>query len=511
MKILTSQQVRDVDRLTTEKFGIPQLTLMENAGTRVVEAIEDSVDDLKNRRVVVLCGKGNNGGDGFVVARQLIDKGCVPRVYLIGSVEDLAGDAAVNFARLGKMGYPPEVISSAVPDVSDAEIIVDAIVGTGLTRPLDGVHAAVIGGISRAADATVVSIDIPSGLVADRAEIIGPAVDADITVTFTALKPCLVFPPASKKAGDIRVVDIGSPEELVSVPEYQLTFITSDDFPEALHHRAEATHKGDYGRVLVVAGSRGKSGAAAMAGQAAMRAGAGLVTVATSESVAPVVAGAMLELMTEYLPETEAGTLANRSIAHLLEGKTVLAIGPGLGTHPETQALVRATVSASKVPVVIDADGLNAFVTHSAELHGDAGRPLVVTPHPGEMSRLIGRDSDYVNANRVAVARDFAVSRQVHVVLKGFRTVIAVPNGDVFINATGNPGMAKGGTGDILTGMIAGVLAQRGLGSFIERLCFAVYLHGLAGDLAADEMGEESLVATDLLRFVGEAWDHVRQ
>ena len=511
MKILTTQQTRQVDRLTTERFGISQLSLMESAGTCVVEAIEDTMDDLKNRIVFIFCGKGNNGGDGFVVARRLLEMGCTPRTYLIGNEQDVTGDAAVNLERFREIGGVVETITSAqeVPDFANADLIVDAIVGTGLTRSLEGVHAAVVDAIANATKGTVVSIDIPSGLAADRSEIIGPAVSADLTVTFTALKPCLVFSPSNTRAGDIRVADIGSPGELLDVPEHQLNLITTDDFPEALHRRSESTHKGDYGRVLVIAGSRGKSGAAAMAGQAALRSGAGLVTVATAASVAPLVAASMLELMTEFLDETD-GSIKPQQISHLTEGKTVLAIGPGLGTHPETQSFVRATVAASKIPTVIDADGLNAFAGHLGELRGDM-RPIVITPHAGEMSRLVNRDAKDINPNRVDVAREFALAHRIYVVLKGSRTVVATPDGTVFINATGNPGMAKGGTGDVLTGMIAGILAQERLGTFTERLCLAVYLHGLAGDIAADEVGEEALIATDLFRFVGEAWDQVRQ
>jgi NAD(P)H-hydrate epimerase len=269
------------------------------------------------------------------------------------------------------------------------------------------------------------------------------------------------------------------------------------------------TNKANYGKVLIVGGSRGKSGAAALAGQAALRSGAGLVTVATPRSVLPVIASSMPELMTEALQETADGTVASQTIWNILEGKTVLAIGPGLTTVPETSAFVRSLVRDLKIPVVIDADAINAFASCVDDLRGN-GSGIIITPHPGEMARLIQRETQYVVANRVDVAQTFALQHNIYVVLKGFRTVVATPDGSVHINPTGNPGMACGGTGDILTGMIAGILGQEHLGSFIERLCLAVYLHGLSGDLAAGELGEEPLVATDLLRFLPKAWSEMR-
>src|SRR5688572_15574596 len=401
MKILTARQVREIDRLTTEKHGISQLTLMENAGIRVTDVIEESVENLSRQEIVILCGKGNNGGDGFVVARHLRDKGGNPRVFLIGRREDVTGDAAVNFDRLTRMGHKPVVISSleSVPlsEIRTADVLVDALLGTGLTRPADGILGRVSATVSDT-DATGIASDVPSGLAADQAEIMGPIIRADITVTLTALKPCLVFPPSHTYAGDVIVVDIGNPAELVDAPEHQLNLITSEDFPEAIHRRREDSHKGDYGKILVFGGSRGKSGAAAMTGQAALRAGAGLVTVATAASVATIVAASMLELMTEGLAETDEGTIANVAVPGLLDGKTVVAIGPGMGTHPETQGFVREIVRSARIPIVVDADGLNAFVGHTNELRGSEGRPIVITPHPGEMARLLGRKIDDVQS-----------------------------------------------------------------------------------------------------------------
>jgi NAD(P)H-hydrate epimerase len=512
MKILSANQLRKIDRMSGDT-----LTLMENAGTRVVEIIEERFENLKDLQIYILCGKGNNGGDGFVVARLLLDRGCFPHVLLFANESEVAGDAATNLQRLKERDEHPTVVLneaqwSEFSGEDEPALIIDALLGTGTTRPVDGLYRAVIETLpDRFTDATVLAIDVPSGLAADSGEVPGVAVRADLTVTFTALKSCLVFPPAHTYAGDVIVADIGNPEELILAREHDLNLITPDEFPEALHRRREDTHKGDYGRVLIVGGSRGKSGAAAMAGQAALRSGAGLVTVASPASSQPLIAASMPELMTEPLEETAAGTLANASIAQLFEDKTVLGLGPGLGTHPETQAMARIALREARIPVVLDADGLNAFVGYVAELRGGPERPVVITPHPGEMARLINQDTAHINRNRIDVARQFAVDQNLYVVLKGFRTVVALPDGQVFINGTGNPGMATGGVGDILTGMLAGILAQKHLGSLSERVLFAVHLHGLAGDLAAEEIGEESLVATDLLYYIGAAWEQVRE
>jgi ADP-dependent NAD(P)H-hydrate dehydratase / NAD(P)H-hydrate epimerase len=497
MKVLTPEQLREVDRLSTEKYGIPSLILMENAGMRVAEVLENHFENLDELTVAILCGKGNNGGDGFVVARQLIQKGCFPFVFLFASEEEVKGDAKTNLKILKALGYPPTVVAGEHDweeeklELLDADIIVDALLGTGARKPVEGLYGTVIGSIAEDfPSATVVAVDVPS-----------PGVQADITVTFSALKPSLVFYPDSEDAGDVILAEIGNPPELLENENYTLNLIEPHELPE----RVADSNKGTYGKVLVIGGSRGKTGAAAMAGQAALRSGAGLVTVATAESVLPIIAISMPELMTAALAETPRGTIANQSIEALLKDKTVVAIGPGVTTDGETSAFVRRIGAECRAQLVIDADGLNALVGFDGDLDG-----AVLTPHPGEMSRLSGKSIEHVVSNRIEVARDFAKARNAYVVLKGYRTVVAAPSGVIYINPTGNPGMATGGTGDILTGMISGILAQEHLGSFIERLCLAVYLHGLSGDLAAQELGEESLVATDLLRFLPKAWENLR-
>jgi ADP-dependent NAD(P)H-hydrate dehydratase / NAD(P)H-hydrate epimerase len=497
MKILTPEQLREVDRLSVEKYGIPNLILMENAGMRVAEVLEDQFENLEQLTVAILCGRGNNGGDGFVVARQLIQKGCFPFVFLFASEEEVKGDAKANLNILKALGYPPTVVQNESDwnkeklELLDADIVVDALLGTGARKPVEGLFGAVIGSIAEDFPrAAVVAVDVPS-----------PGVHADITVTFTALKLSLVLYPDSEDAGDVILADIGNPPELLENENYPLHLIEPHEIPP----RVSDSNKGMYGKVLIIGGSRGKSGAAAMAGQAALRAGAGLVTVATAASVQPMVALSMPELMTVALAETSEGTIANQSVTAHVRDKNVVAIGPGLTTVPETSAFVHRVGSECRTQMIIDADGLNALAGFEGDLGG-----AVLTPHPGEMARLIGKTINFVTSNRIDVATDFAKRRNCYVVLKGHRTVIAAPNGVTYINPTGNPGMATGGTGDILTGIIAGVLAQEQLGSFIERLCLAVYLHGLAGDFAAEELGEESLVATDLLRFLPKAWENLR-
>jgi len=494
MKILTPEQMREVDHLSST----PTLILMENAGMRVTEVIEDRFENLEDLTIAVLCGKGNNGGDGMVVARQLILRGCFPFVFLFAAEEELKGDARINFDILQGLGYPATIIRDEHDwgeekfELLDADVIVDALLGTGARKPIEGLYRTVIESLAEDFPrAEIVAVDVPS-----------PGVQADVTVTFTALKPSLVFYPECEDAGDVIVADIGNPAELLENENYKLYLIQPHELPQ----RAADSNKGTYGRVLIIGGSRGKSGAAAMAGQAALRSGAGLVTVATAESVLPMIATSMPELMTEALAETREGTIANQSVSQIAKNKTVVAVGPGLSTVPETSAFVRRVLSECSAQMVIDADGLNAMVGFDGDLGG-----AVLTPHPGEMARLIEKDVEYVNANRLDVASGFAKNKNAYVVLKGYRTVIAAPDGAMYVNPTGNPGMATGGTGDILTGMIAGILAQEYLGSFIERLCLAVYLHGLAGDLAVEEVGEESLVATDLVRFLPKAWENLRE
>jgi NAD(P)H-hydrate epimerase len=510
MKILTAAQMQRIDRLTTERYGVPSLTLMENAGRGFVEFLEERFSPLGGHRIVILCGRGNNGGDGMVVARLLREQGCRPRVLLLADPQGLKGDARANWERLAASGAPEIAADAAawkriLPEIQGATLLVDALFGTGLTKPLEGFFAEVVRDVNAAFPAAhIVAVDLPSGALADTGELIGECVRADASVTFTAPKVAHVLPPACERVGEWAVKAIGTPAEaLENDPELQLNLTCREDLAWLTHPRQAEAHKGNFGHVLILAGSIGKTGAAAMAAKAALRAGAGLVTVATAKSALPIIASLGMEFMTEPLPETAAGTISLRALDHgrldqLVEGKSVLAVGPGIGTVPETAELVRTVVDQYDAPVVLDADGLTAFAGCMDMLRA-GNRVRVLTPHPGEMARLTGQKAAEILARRVGLAREFARKHQVTLVLKGFRTLTAAPDGQVWVNPTGNPGMATGGTGDVLTGLIAGLLAQYPARPVTDVVAAAVYLHGLAGDLAASELGQVSLIAGDLL------------
>ncbi len=520
MKILTASEMQRVDQLTTERFGVPSLTLMENAGRRVVEFLAARFAPLAEQRMVVLCGKGNNGGDGLVVARLLRGQGLHPRVLLFADPTGLRGDAAANYARLDSSG-PPEIIpdhttwQTIAGSLTNTTLFVDALLGTGLAKPLEGFLLEVVRDINtRFPAARVVAVDLPSGISADSGELIGEHLRADFSVTFTAPKIAHVFPPACERVGEWVVEQIGTPTEaLASDPSLSLNYACPQDVAWIGKPRAAGANKGNFGHVLILAGSVGKTGAAALAARAALRAGAGLVTVATPKSALPIVATLGMEYMTEALPETEKGAISLRALEaghldRLMVGKTVLAVGPGIGAHPETAEFVRTVVNKYSLPLVLDADGLNAFAGHMETFRQDV-RPAgstVFTPHPGEMARLTGKTVGEIQSRRVTVARDFSHQFGVTLVLKGFRTLVASPDGQVWVNPTGNPGMAKGGTGDVLTGLTAGLLAQFPAHPVGEVVAAAVYLHGLAGDLAAAELGQHSMLAGDLVEKIPAAY-----
>ncbi|MGH9863429.1 MAG: NAD(P)H-hydrate dehydratase, partial [Candidatus Acidiferrales bacterium] len=393
----------------------------------------------------------------------------------------------------------------------ECDILVDGLLGTGLAGAAKGMLGQVIADINAGRGYRVLAVDIPSGLPSDSGEPVGEAIQADATVTFTAPKRGHIFPPNCARVGRLAVAPIGSPENLYADdPELFLNLIIARRFRSLAFKRPLTSHKGDFGHVLVVAGSRGKSGAAALAGRAALRMGAGLATVATAASAQPIVASLMPELMTVPLPETDTGSISVHALdyghfAKLAEDKTVVALGPGLTTHPETTQFVRAVVEHCERPLVLDADALNALVGQLDVLRRRRAPQLVLTPHPGEMAHLVGTTSAEVQAQRLELAQKFAQEYGVFVILKGYRTLVATPAGQVFVNYTGNPGMATGGTGDVLTGLVAGALAQWP-DSPTEALCLAVCLHGWAGDLAAGEKGEQALIASDIIEALPQAW-----
>lgn len=516
MKVLTAAEMREVDRLTTKDCRVPSLRLMENAGKSVAEFIQAQLSDWKRRRVIVLCGKGNNGGDGFVCARYLKKMGAGVSVYLIGKARDVKGDAFVNLKRWKSMGKLIVEVPSEKRGFlafQNGDLIVDALLGTGIRGPLEGPLAEVVRAVNEhASGCVVVAVDIPSGLNADTGDAPGPVVVADYTVTFTAPKPGLLLGAGPEHAGHLVVREIGSPQTLIEeIGKGNLRWGEPRDFaPFAVPRRASG-HKGDYGHVLVVAGSVGKSGAAILAGTAALRVGAGLVTVATPEPVLPIVAAHTPEIMTEPLAATVTGTVSERCLegnlfSRILEGKRALAIGPGLTTQAETQSFVRSVVGARETtPILLDADGLNAFAGRGRELAQPKGL-LAVTPHPGEMARLLGCSTQDVQGHRIDVALRAAADWNACVVLKGHQTVIASPDNRAWVNSTGNPGMGTGGTGDVLTGILAGLTAQYGVRSWPAMLAFGVYLHGLAGDIAYAETGRAPLMATDLISCLPRAF-----
>jgi ADP-dependent NAD(P)H-hydrate dehydratase / NAD(P)H-hydrate epimerase len=522
MKILTAAQMQDVDRATTERYGVPSLTLMENAGRTVVKFLYQRFSPLEAQVIVILCGRGNNGGDGMVVARMLRELGVKPNVLLLADPERLRGDAEVNYNRLAQSGLPLTVPDHASWEetkskLGNASLVIDAILGTGLSKPLSGFLLEVARDIPAVfPKSKVVAIDLPTGVAADTGELIGECVRADASVTFTAPKVAHVFPPACEKVGEWIVRPIGTPAEaLESNTEFFLNLLQPNDLEWLVRPRKLEAHKGNFGHVLVIGGSVGKTGAAAMAAKAALRAGAGLATVATPGSALPSIASLSMEIMTEPLPETASGTISLKALKDglldaLVEGKTVLAIGPGLGRDAETMELVREVVNRYNVPVVLDADGLNAFAGCIKTLRAGK-RVRVLTPHPGEMGRLAGERTSEIIAHRLELAREFAREHGVQLVLKGFRTLIASPEGQVWVNPTGNPGMATGGSGDVLTGIAASLLAQYADHSPTEVTAAAVYLHGLAGDIAARELGEASMIAGDILESLPGAYREIKQ
>jgi NAD(P)H-hydrate epimerase len=510
MRVLNAEQMREADRRTIEDIGIPSLVLMENAGRQVVAAMEASFAEALQGRVAVLCGRGNNGGDGFVVARTLTQRGVDVLVLLLASVAEVRGDARVNLDVLGHIGLTVVEVTDAqawelhFSEVSRCDLIVDAIFGTGFRGPVQGMLETVVADVN-GSGIPVVAVDIPSGLSADSHEPPGDSIEASLTVTLAAPKIPLVLPPAERRAGDLVIADIGIPSAVIDELEgSRIELLTRETMRPLIEPRPYDAHKGDFGRVLVVAGSPGKTGAAHLAAMAALRSGVGLVTIATPKSCQPVVAAMAPEYMTEALDESSGGGIDFAALERVLDlTADVIAAGPGIGTSPATSAFIHGLVERSGVPLVLDADALNAFTEDPERLTGRDGVDVIITPHPGEMARLAGVTIEDVQRDRLEIARQFAMTHRVHVVLKGHRTVVANPDGDAFINITGNPGMATGGTGDVLTGMIAAWFGQL---LDAEAACkLGVYLHGLAGDLAEADEGEVAVTSGDLLLRLGDA------
>jgi hydroxyethylthiazole kinase-like uncharacterized protein yjeF len=510
MKIVTAAQMQALDRRTTTEGAVPSLFLMENAGAAVVKILETCFGPLRGKVVTILCGKGNNGGDGLVVARRLSRKQARIHTLTMVPATELRGDPRTMYRRLLASAGRASVRLCPQADrlgavLGSSDLVVDALVGTGLSAAITGPYRDAIEAIN-AAGRPVVSVDIPSGIHADTGSVLGAAVRATLTVTFGLPKLGLYLGAGIDHAGTVHVADIGIPTVFTQAVPSRIEVITYEAARAALPLRRPTDHKGTYGHAAIIAGSVGKTGAAALTGRAALRVGAGLVTVATPSSMNDVLESKLLEVMTAPMPETKARTLARSGLDRLLtfvHDRTAVAIGPGLTTHPETVELVQALVPRLEKPSVLDADALNAVAGRTALLT-ECKVPPILTPHPGEMARLEGKTTPQsINADRIGTAARFAQGRGVILVLKGARTVIAHPDGRVAICPTGNPGMATAGTGDVLTGMIVGLLAQRLSGW--DAACAGTYFHGKAGDLAASTVGMMGMTAADLLGHIPQA------
>jgi len=542
MKVVTARQMQALDRYTIEEIGLPGIVLMENAGRQVVARMLQHFSDLPHRRVNIVCGKGNNGGDGMVVARHLSALGTAVSIFLLADPQSLSGDAKTNAQIAQKLNLAirsilsPEDLQNYRTILLDADILVDALFGTGLTPPVRGLAAEVINLLNEAGKAgkPIVSVDLPSGLSADLAHPVGPHVVASLTVTFALPKLAHVLPPACQAIGKLEIADIGIPEKAVQAVQavqpaqavqsgqavqpgqsaqqenIQLEMIE----PESIRHcwppRSPESHKGTYGHLLVLAGSVGKTGAAYLASQSAARVGTGLVTLGIPESLNAIMEVKLTEVMTYPLPETREKTFsaqATAAIEEMLPRMSALAFGPGVGVNSEVKELIGWIIHHADIPIVLDADGINALAAHASILK-EARQPMVLTPHPKELSRLLRIELKAVLDDRLEICRRAACEFNCYLALKGFRTLVADPQGNVFVNPTGNPGMATGGTGDVLTGVIGGLLAQ-GIPK-IRALQAGVYLHGFSGDLVREQKGEYGLVATDLIEHLPIAIERLR-
>jgi ADP-dependent NAD(P)H-hydrate dehydratase / NAD(P)H-hydrate epimerase len=526
MKILTARQIKEVDISTTARVDVPSLLLMENAAQAIVHSLESWRADLRGLKILIFCGKGNNGGDGMAAARLLHIRGCRPEVCLLADPNELHGDALQNY-KIASLSRIPihlmgEKASSDWPDAwHRSDVVIDGILGTGLRGSATGLAVEAIEWINQQFQGHVLAIDLPSGLDADSGELPGPSVCADTTVTFTAPKLCHVLTPGCVCCGKTWVAPIGTPSFLLETNDFHMELITRSHLSPVILPREIAAHKGSFGRILILAGSRGKCGAAAMAGMAALRSGAGLVKVAVPSGIQSVASSFSPEYMTEGLPETAGGFFSIEAIAPALDlarSHDIIAIGPGIGQAPEVARFLEGVLRESQCPVVLDADAINCIANYPVEIQPENKRILVMTPHPGEMARLTGLNISEIQRDRVRLARSVAMERKIYLVLKGARTINAGPDGRIHINPTGNPGMATAGSGDVLTGMIAAILGQQMLRAsndpmdvteVLRALDTAVYWHGLAGDAASFFGRQQSLTATDLIRLLPETHCHL--
>lgn len=504
MKVLTAAQMQAIDRRTIDEIGIPGVVLMENAGRGVAEEIIRRFSPAGSPRALILAGKGNNGGDGYVIARHLLNKGWDVQTLVLAERDAIKGDAALNLKALenccGRVDFVlgSETLVTDLAAIGEFTVLVDAIFGTGLTKPPQGLYLKAIEWLNQQ-PLPVIAVDIPSGVDASTGRVLSTAVNSALTVSFAFPKVGQVSYPGAGLVGELVTVDIGIPEQVAGQASTNFLLIDAAEGRHLLPARSRDGHKGTFGHLLVVAGSTGKGGAAVMAAESGLRGGAGLVTLACPQSIQPILASQLTEVMTVPLADSEGeiGLLSYDDLLTLIVGKQALAIGPGLGLGEEARGLIRRLVQASDLPMVIDADGLTALCGHMHILDRQVDQQIVLTPHPGEMARLTGLSVDEIQENRFVVARDFAVRHRVVLVLKGARTLTASPDGSVHINNSGHAGLASGGMGDVLTGLIGSLLAQ-GLAA-MDAATLGVYLHGVAADRLLTTFGDAGLLATDVM------------
>lgn len=512
--IVTSAQMRLIDELAIKKYGIPSLDLMETAGSRVANHIIDNICErsLTGKRIAILCGPGNNGGDGYVVARHLGAAGARVEIFSVVALSKLNGDAKVNADRVAKSGISVwEVEEDAQPvDLSVYHVIVDALFGTGFHGAIDGVAARLIQA-ANASGVTIIAIDTPSGLGHDRGQYAEPAIRAAHTLTLGAVKLGQLLWPGRKLVGELDIIDIGIPSQTFRELDVKTFLMTSEFVRSTLPARPPEAHKGTFGKVLIIGGSAGLTGAIVLAANASMRSGVGLTYAAVPESLVDVVDAGAIETVTRALPEVGGKrVLARRALGEcvrLSDQVDAIAIGPGLSIHHETQVLVRRLIQRLAQPAVIDADGLNACARDTSCLEGERHAQLILTPHVGEMARLLGASNEEIAGDRQTAATEAARRFKAIIVMKGAPTFVADPDGFVYLNPTGNSGMASGGVGDVLTGIIVSLLAQGC--QPLDAALLGTYLHGLAGDMAADSVGQRSLVASDLVDALPDAFLHI--
>lgn len=506
MKIVTAHTMQELDRRAIEEYGIPGRDLMEQAGRGCAEHILAAYGNRRGKRAIILAGKGNNGGDGYVIARHLLEKEWQVLVIILAEQEHIHGEALTNLVLLPEeiLSFCPnegELTEKHADDLQTADVLIDALLGTGLRSDLHGVYLEAVELIN-AAPGKVVAVDIPTGIHGTTGRILGQAVRANMTVTFAMAKLGQILYPAAELVGRLVIVDIGIPPQLME-DSVGYDFLNEKLMAPLVQKRDRQAHKGVFGHCLIIAGSTGKTGAAALAANSAVRTGSGLVTLAIPESLNAILELKTTEAMTVPLPDAGSGHLSTHAIVTiemLLAGKNALAIGPGIDQRPASVTVVQNLVENISLPMVIDADGLNALAEDLTVLHRRKSNNIVLTPHPGEMARLIGSSIPDVAAIRISLAQEFARTYGVYLVLKGARTIIAAPSGMAAINGSGNPGMASGGMGDVLTGIIVSLLGQ---GFTTWNACrLGVYIHGLAGDLVAMEQGEIGMTATDLIERI---------